>query len=88
MLCVFFWCIGAAIQSSSRNVVQLIIGRFISGFGVVFGSSVAPVYGMLLTPRKVRGLIGGLFQLSVTLGILGMFYVCYALHFINGIALF
>ncbi|CUM53860.1 unnamed protein product [Debaryomyces tyrocola] len=88
MFCAFFWCVGAAIQSSSQNVAQLIIGRFISGFGVGFGSSVAPVYGTELAPRKIRGLIGGLFQLSVTLGILIMFYVCYALHFINGVASF
>ncbi len=45
MFCAFFWCVEAAIQSSSQNVPQLIIGHFIFGFGVGFGSSVAPVYG-------------------------------------------
>ncbi|VEU20647.1 DEKNAAC101575 [Brettanomyces naardenensis] len=87
-LCSFFWMVGAAIQSSSQNVAQLIIGRFISGFGVGFGSTVAPVYGSELAPRKIRGFIGGLFQFSVTLGILVMFYVCYGLHFINGVGSF
>jgi len=43
--CAFFWCVGAAIQSSSQNVAQLIIGRFISGVGVGQGSSCAPIYG-------------------------------------------
>lgn len=88
LLCGFFWCVGAAIQSSAQNQAQLIIGRFISGFGVGFGSSVAPVYGSELAPRKIRGLIGGLFQFSVTLGILIMFYICYGLHFIDGVASF
>lgn len=88
IVCAIFWCVGAAIQSSAQNVAQLIIGRLISGFGVGFGSSVAPVYGTELSPRKIRGFIGGLFQLSVTLGILVMFYVCYGLHFINGVASF
>lgn len=88
MLCAVFWCIGAAIQSSSMNVAQLIAGRVISGFGVGFGSSVAPVYGSELAPRKIRGIIGGLFQFSVTLGILIMFYVCFGLHYINGVGSF
>lgn len=88
ILCAFFWMVGAAIQSSSQNRAQLMIGRIISGFGVGFGSSVAPVYGSELAPRKVRGFIGGLFQFSVTLGILIMFYISYGLHFINGVASF
>ncbi|QPG75508.1 high affinity glucose transporter [Brettanomyces nanus] len=87
-LCSFFWMVGAAIQSSSQNRAQLIIGRIISGLGVGFGSTVAPVYGSELAPRKIRGFIGGLFQYSVTLGILVMFYISYGLHFIDGVASF
>lgn len=85
-LCAILWCIGAAIQSSSQNRAQLIIGRIISGFGVGFGSSVAPVYGSELAPRKIRGTIGGLFQFSVTLGIMIMFFIGYGLGKINGVA--
>lgn len=85
-LCAILWCIGAAIQSSSQNRAQLIIGRIISGFGVGFGSSVAPVYGSELAPRKIRGTIGGLFQFSVTLGIMIMFFIGYGLGKIHGVA--
>ncbi|KAI5961206.1 HGT1 [Candida pseudojiufengensis] len=88
IICAFFWCVGAAIQSSSQNRAQLIIGRIISGLGVGFGSSVAPVYGSELAPRKIRGLIGGMFQFSVTLGILIMFFISYGLGHINGVASF
>lgn len=88
LFCAFFWVVGAAIQSSSQNRAQLIIGRIISGFGIGFGSSVAPVYGSEVSPRKVRGLIGGLFQFSVTLGILIMFYICFGLSHIDGVASF
>lgn len=49
LTCGFFWCVGAAIQSSSQNVAQLIIGRIIGGIGVGFGSSVAPIYGSELS---------------------------------------
>lgn len=88
MICSFFWMIGAAIQSSSQNVAQLIIGRFISGLGVGFGSSVAPVYGSEMAPRKIRGFIGGMFQFSVTLGILIMFYISFGCSHINGVGSF
>lgn len=88
MLCAWSWMIGAAIQSSSQNRAQLIIGRFISGVGIGFGSSVAPVYGSELSPRRIRGLIGGMFQLSVTLGILIMFYICFGCSHINGVGSF
>jgi sugar porter (SP) family MFS transporter len=88
LICAFLWIVGAAIQSSSQNRAQLIIGRIISGVGVGFGSSAAPVYGAELAPRKIRGLIGGIFQFSVTLGILIMFYICYGLHFIDGVGSF
>lgn len=88
MICALFWIIGAAIQSSSQNVAQLVIGRFISGMGVGFGSSVAPVYGSEMAPRKIRGLIGGMFQFSVTLGILIMFYISYGCQHIQNTTLF
>lgn len=84
----FFWIIGAAIQSSSQNVAQLICGRLIAGFGVGFGSTVAPVYGSEVSPRKIRGAIGCLFQFCVTLGILIMFLICYGLTHIHGVASF
>lgn len=87
-ICSILWMIGAAIQSSAQNTTQLIFGRLISGFGMGFGSSVAPVYGSELAPRKVRGLIGGLFQFSVTLGIMIMFFISYGCGKITSAASF
>lgn len=87
-ICSWLWMIGAAIQSSSQNRAQLIIGRIISGLGVGFGTSVAPVYGSELSPRKIRGKIGGMFQTSVTLGILVMFYICFGCSHIDGVGAF
>ncbi|EGV62379.1 high affinity glucose transporter [Yamadazyma tenuis] len=84
LLCSILWMAGAAIQCSCRNLGQLIAGRIISGLGVGFGTAVAPVYGSELAPRKIRGLIGGLYQLFVTLGILIMFYISYGCSKIDG----
>lgn len=79
-----FWMIGAAIQSSSQNVAQLICGRLIAGFGVGFASSTVPVYISELAPKKIRGRLGGLFQWAVTWGIMIMFYIGYGCSFIDG----
>lgn len=88
LVCAFLWCVGAAIQCSSQNRGQLIAGRIISGWGIGFGSSVSPVYGSELSPRKIRGFIGGMFQFSVTLGILIMFLIAYGLSHVDGKAAF
>lgn len=88
LICALLWMVGAAIQSSAQNRAQLMIGRIISGVGVGFGSSVAPVYGSELAPRKIRGTIGGIFQFSVTLGIMIFYYICYGLFFVKGVASF
>lgn len=87
-ICGILWVIGAAIQCSAMNRAQLICGRIISGWGIGFGSSVAPVYGSELAPRKIRGFIGGMFQFSVTLGIFIMFLVGYGCSHIDGKASF
>lgn len=59
MICAWLWMIGAAIQSSAQNRPQLIIGRFISGAGIGFGSSVAPVYGSELSQEKSEVSLAG-----------------------------
>lgn len=87
-ICGLLWCIGAAVQSSAQNRAQLIAGRIISGWGIGFGSSVAPVYGSEMAPRKIRGAIGGIFQFSVTLGIFIMFLIGYGCSHIDGKASF
>lgn len=88
LICACLWIIGAAVQSSSQNRAQLIIGRIISGWGIGFGSSVAPVYGSELAPRKIRGTIGGIFQFSVTVGIFIMFLIGYGCSHITTVASF
>lgn len=86
--CSFFWMVGAAVQSLSQNRTQLIFGRIISGLGIGFGSSVAPLYCTEISPRKVRGFVGGIFQQSCTVGITVMFYIAYGCSQIKGVASF
>jgi sugar porter (SP) family MFS transporter len=82
------WIIGAAIQCSSINIGQLIAGRVIAGVGIGFASSQVPVYVAELSPKEIRGRLVGLFQWSVTWGIMIMFYIGYGCSFIPGPASF
>lgn len=87
-MCATFWIIGAIIQSASQDQAMLIVGRVISGAGIGFGSSIAPVYCSEVAPPAIRGLICGLFQFSVTVGIMILFYIGFGLHYIDGTASF
>lgn len=86
--CAIFWVLGSIIQSSCRNLGQLIAGRIISGIGVGIGSSITPIYCSEVSPAPSRGVVGGLFQLAITFGILVMFYIGYGCTFISGHASF
>ena len=87
-LCACLWIIGAIIQCASQNVGMLVTGRVIAGMGIGFGSSTAPVYCSEVSPPKIRGTITGLFQLSVTVGIMVLFYIGYGCHFLDNAASF
>ncbi|KAI9474691.1 general substrate transporter [Coemansia mojavensis] len=65
----FFFISGAVLLGTSTTVVQLAIGRFISGIGCGVASTVVATYNSECSPVKVRGFIGAILQLSVELGI-------------------
>ncbi|KAK9462430.1 general substrate transporter [Lipomyces oligophaga] len=82
------WVIGTAIQCSVRDLAQLVIGRFIAGLAIGIASSQVPVYISELSPKNIRGRLVGLFQWSVTWGIMIMFYISYGCTFLEGNASF
>lgn len=82
------WIIGCAIQCSARNVAQLICGRVIAGFAVGFASSTVPIYISELSPKRIRGRLGGIFQWAITWGIMIMFFIGYGCSFIDSTSSF
>uniref|UniRef100_A0A060SYD6 ARAD1A15246p n=1 Tax=Blastobotrys adeninivorans TaxID=409370 RepID=A0A060SYD6_BLAAD len=82
------WMVGAAIQSSSQNVAQLIVGRIIAGFGIGFASSQVPVYVAEMSPKNIRGRLVGIQQWSVTWGIMIMFFIGFGCSYIDGVGSF
>lgn len=82
------WMIGCAIQCSAQNIGQLIAGRLIAGIAIGFASAQVPVFISEISPKNIRGRLVGLFQWSVTWGIMIMFYIGYGCQFIDGPASF
>jgi sugar porter (SP) family MFS transporter len=60
---------GSLLAPLSPNVIILIIARAIIGAGIGFTSVTAPVYVSELAPPQSRGMLIGLYQLALTIGI-------------------
>jgi sugar porter (SP) family MFS transporter len=61
--------VGSLLAPLSPNVIFLIIARAIIGAGIGFTSVTAPVYVSELAPPQSRGMLIGLYQLALTMGI-------------------
>jgi sugar porter (SP) family MFS transporter len=60
---------GSVLAPLSPNVITLIVARFIIGLGIGFTSVTAPVYVSELAPPQSRGMLIGLYQFALTVGI-------------------
>ena len=60
---------GSVLAPLSPNVSTLIVARFIIGLGIGFTSVTAPVYVSELAPPQSRGMLIGLYQFALTIGI-------------------
>lgn len=70
IFCVMF-SVGVLIQVTAfESWVQIMLGRFISGWGVGGLSAAVPVYQAESVPKQVRGACTSTYQLAITLGIL------------------
>jgi len=61
--------VGSILAPLSPNVATLIVARAIIGLGIGFTSVTAPVYVSELAPPQSRGMLIGLYQFALTLGI-------------------
>jgi len=60
---------GSLLAPLSPNAFTLILARIIIGAGIGFTSVTAPVYVSELAPPRSRGMLIGLYQLALTIGI-------------------
>jgi MFS family permease len=63
--------IGTILVATAFAVPQLVVGRIVLGVGVGFATQATPLYLSELAPYNLRGSLNILFQLAVTIGILG-----------------
>jgi sugar porter (SP) family MFS transporter len=68
---------GAIVCAAAAAVGTLIAGRIIVGLGIGLASSTVPVYISEVSPPGARGWQVSLFQLAITVGILGAYFVDY-----------
>jgi len=61
--------LGSVLAPLSTGVAMLIVARAIIGIGIGFTSVTAPVYVSELAPPQSRGVLIGLYQFALTLGI-------------------
>jgi len=64
----FLYFSGALIQSLSYNFPALMCGRLIVGLGAGCGNATVPMYIAECSPKRQRGLLVAIFQLSLFLG--------------------
>ncbi|GAA5876436.1 hypothetical protein JCM8547_002125 [Rhodosporidiobolus lusitaniae] len=78
---LFIYMVGVAVEiSAQQQWGQAVAGRFITGWGVGSLSLLAPLYQAECSPKHLRGLITGTYQLMATVGIFLSNAVTYSLH--------
>ncbi|KAF2559900.1 hypothetical protein F2Q68_00018214 [Brassica cretica] len=65
-----FFLIGVGLTAGAVNLIMLIFGRILLGFGVGFGNQAVPLFLSEIAPAQLRGGLNIVFQLMVTIGIL------------------
>ncbi|KAK7708840.1 hypothetical protein SLS57_008901 [Botryosphaeria dothidea] len=70
--------IGVAFQAGASGHIQLLyVGRLIAGIAIGIASSVNPLYISENAPRGIRGLLTGLYQLTLVSGLTIAFWINY-----------
>ena len=65
----FIFTVGASLQAAAVNMTMLLVPRLLSGAGIGMLSMCSPVYIEELAPEHVRGQLGTLWQVAITVGI-------------------
>ncbi|KAL5768816.1 hypothetical protein ACOSP7_015360 [Xanthoceras sorbifolium] len=74
-LCALPMIIGASISATTRNLMGMLLGRFLVGTGMGLGPPVASLYVTEVSPSSVRGTYGGFIQIATCLGIMGALFI-------------
>ncbi|KAK9704296.1 hypothetical protein K7432_010275 [Basidiobolus ranarum] len=67
--------IGGALQASSFEIGQLLVGRIVAGLAVGVLSMVVPLYQSEIAPKEIRGTLVSMQQLAISIGIFVSFLI-------------
>ncbi len=70
--------VGALLSSLAGSLVTVCIARLLLGIAIGVAAMVAPLYISETAPARIRGMLVSIYQLAITLGILGAYLVGYA----------
>ncbi|KAJ5774023.1 hypothetical protein N7457_008919 [Penicillium paradoxum] len=77
--------LGAALQGGAVTLAMLIAGRSIAGFAIGHMSAIIPVYCSELAPSHIRGMLAGMHQWMIGLGVIIAQWVGYGCSLRGGI---
>lgn len=69
--------VGAVLASLSTGEIVLALARLVLGFAIGIAAIVAPLYISENAPAEKRGMLVSIYQLAITLGIVGAYFVGY-----------
>lgn len=72
MIGAILFVAGSLFSAAAPNVEVLIISRVLLGLAVGVASYTAPLYLSEIAPEKIRGSMISMYQLMITIGILGL----------------
>ncbi|XXH02914.1 hypothetical protein Hte_009304 [Hypoxylon texense] len=73
------FCIGAIVQTINTHSLGAFYGaRVVSGIGVGMATVIIPMYSAEMAPKNIRGMLGSMFQLFFTLGVMTSYWIDYA----------
>ncbi|KAI9356114.1 general substrate transporter [Pilaira anomala] len=70
--------VGSILQVVATNMPMMMAGRFFGGAGIGACSMLVPMYIAEISPRKLRGRLGTLWQFLIVLGIMVSYWIDYA----------
>jgi len=76
--------VGAILQTSSFSLAQLLVGRFVTGFGNGLNTSTVPTWLSETSKSHRRGQLVVIGGAMITAGVTLSYWVVYGFHFING----
>lgn len=75
MMTAIIFSIGTLAAAFAPNLLSVVVGRLLMGLAIGISAMVVPMYLGEVSPAKVRGTIIFLFQLAITIGLMGAFAI-------------